>query len=359
MGYLGTELDKRIKQEHLAPLHVVQRPRPVRLEELGRKATPESAAETHVQVNGLWVPKQNLRDATLVSLGAQSHPRGLAYELDALTRARLCHVQRPDWVMSGWTAAAQWGLEYFVDDADTSVLAGGVSVVAEASSEIARRRKTRALAQIPTYCVDPEFRDLQVTAPILTLIHCLQSLWNGEHSWKIPAGTGLTDVGVQAIQLVDAMTRIFGIDPLELPAACAHHLDRRRMEVLTSWCDQGGGVAHGDADAADGPEDHAAEGQALHQPAGGACRRISVGSGARGSGRAKSDRRAAGPGVRGTEAGAAVRRVRTPASVGTGQGFPDQCGAGQSRLACGPGDEGTPGQGEGIREGPCRRRRVV
>lgn len=125
MGYQGTELDRRIAREHFAPLHVVQRPRPVRLRELGRKATPESAAETHVQVNGLWVPKQNLRDATIVSLGAQSHPRGLAYELDALTRARLCHLQHPHWVMSGWTAAAQWGLEYFVDDAGTSVLAGG------------------------------------------------------------------------------------------------------------------------------------------------------------------------------------------------------------------------------------------
>lgn len=240
MGYQGTELDRRIGREHFAPLHVVQRPRPVRLRELGRKATPESAAETHVQVNGLWVPKQNLRDATLVSLGAQSHPRGLAYELDALTRSRLCHVQHPHWVMSGWTAAAQWGLEYFVDDADTSVLAGGVSTVAASSSEITRRRKTRALAQIPTYRIDPEFRDLQVTSPVLTLIHCLKSLWSGEHSWKIPVGTGLTDAGVRAVQLVDAMSRIFGIDPQELPEACAHHLDRRRMEVLTSWCDQGG-----------------------------------------------------------------------------------------------------------------------
>ncbi len=125
MGYQGTELDRRIAREHFAPLHVVQRPRPVRLEELGRKATPESAAETHVQVNGLWVPKQNLRDATIVSLGAQSHPRGLAYELDAVTRARLCHLQHPHWVMSGWTAAAQWGLEYVVDDAGTSVLPAG------------------------------------------------------------------------------------------------------------------------------------------------------------------------------------------------------------------------------------------
>lgn len=240
MGYQGTELDRRIAREHFAPLHVVQRPRPVRLEELGRKATPESAAETHVQVNGLWVPKQNLRDATIVSLGAQSHPRGLAYELDALTRARLCHLQHPHWVMSGWTAAAQWGLEYFVDDAGTSVLAGGVSTVAASSSEIARGRKTRALAQIPTYRIDPGFRDLQVTPPVLTLIHCLKSLWSGEHSWNIPVGTGLTDAGVRAVQLVDAMSRIFGIDPQELPEACAHHLDRRRMEVLTSWCDQGG-----------------------------------------------------------------------------------------------------------------------
>ncbi len=240
MAYMGTELDMRIDRGHLAPLHVVQRPRPVRLEELGRKATPESAMETHVQVNGLWVPKQNLREATLVSLGAQSHPRGLAYRLDALTRARLCHLQHPHRVMSGWTAASEWGLEYFVDDADTSVLAGGASMVAASASELTRRRRTRALARIPTYCIDPEFPELQVTAPILTLIHCLQSLWNGGHSWTVPAGTGLTDSGAQAVQLVDAMTGLFGIDPQELPGSCAHHLGRDRMEQLVVWCDRGG-----------------------------------------------------------------------------------------------------------------------
>lgn len=205
-----------------------------------RKVTPESVVETHVQVNGLGVPKQNLRDATIVSLGAQSHPRGLVHELDSLTRARLCHVQHPHRVMSGWTAAAQWVLEYFVDAADTSALAGGVSTVAASSSEIPRRRKTRVLAQIPTYRINPEFRDLQVTPPVLTLIHCLKSLWSGEHSWNIPVGAGLTDARVRAVQLVGAMSRIFGIDPQELPEVCAHHLDRRRMEVLTNWCDQGG-----------------------------------------------------------------------------------------------------------------------
>jgi hypothetical protein len=79
-----------------------------------------------------------------------------------------------------------------------------------------------------------------VTAPVLTLIHCLQSLWSGEHSWVVPVGTGLTDTGTQAVQLVDAMCRTFGIDPEELPEACGHHLDRNRMELLTGWCDRGG-----------------------------------------------------------------------------------------------------------------------
>jgi hypothetical protein len=240
MGYLGTELDRRIMRGRVTPLHVAQRPRPVRLSELGRKASaPEQLEATHVQVDDLWVPRQNVRDAALVSLGAQSHPRGLAYDLDALTRARLCHLRYPHRVMAGWAAASEWGLDCFVDDADTSVLAGGVTMVTASSTDISRRRRTRALARIPTYRIDPEFPDLQVTAPVLTLIHCLQSLWSGEHAWKIPEGTGLTDTGARGVQLVDAMSRTFGIDPRELPGACAHHLDRSRMELLTSWCDQG------------------------------------------------------------------------------------------------------------------------
>lgn len=244
MAYLGGALDRKITQERITPLHVVQRLRPVRPEELGISASSPDPTETHVEVDGLWVPRQNLRDATLVSLGGRSHPRGLTYDLDAVTRARLCHLQRRGQVMSGWSAAAEWGLEYFVDDADTSVLGGGVSRVATSPSEISRRRRTRALAQIPTYCVDPEFRDLRVTAPVLTIIHCLQSVWAGTHSWPLPAGAtparaGLTGTGVRAVQLIDAMCCLYGVDPAELPAACAHHLDRDRMETVVAWCDQG------------------------------------------------------------------------------------------------------------------------
>lgn len=47
MGYQGTELDRQTGLEHLAPLYVVQWWRPVRLEEVGRKVTSESVAETH------------------------------------------------------------------------------------------------------------------------------------------------------------------------------------------------------------------------------------------------------------------------------------------------------------------------
>ena len=39
---------------------------------------------------------------------------------------------------------------------------------------------------------------------------------------------------------MDAMCRTFGIDPAELPEACAHHLGRSRMELVTGWCDRGG-----------------------------------------------------------------------------------------------------------------------
>jgi hypothetical protein len=108
VAYRGGELDGRIMRGWVTPLHVAQRLRPVRAGELGRKAaSPELLEETHVQVNGLWVPKENVRDAALVSAGAQAHPRGPAYELDAVTRARLRHLAHPDRVMAGWTAAAE------------------------------------------------------------------------------------------------------------------------------------------------------------------------------------------------------------------------------------------------------------
>ncbi|MGP9723996.1 endonuclease domain-containing protein [Corynebacterium sp. AOP40-9SA-29] len=217
MAYKGGELDQWIWARWLPQEHLLTRPVPTLAE----------------------VPAGCLRPAVDVSFGAAGHPRRIAYELDAVTRSRLLHLRRPAWTASVWSAAAMWGLEYFVDSADTCALTSGVTRPATGPDEVSRRRLTRQLREIPPMRPDRYHPYLQVTPPVLTLVHCLQSVLSGGHSWLVLPGTGLTDTGVRAVQLVDALCRIFRIDPAVLPDVCGHHIDRNVLRSVVGDCDRG------------------------------------------------------------------------------------------------------------------------
>lgn len=250
MAYLGGELDRRIIDAWTAPERVRYRPAPLDPSRLGPAPLDPALlgpvdlgaggpGEQFVERRGLLVPQSAVRDAATVSLGASAHPRGIGYDLDAVTRGRMVHSDHPGWILSCWTAAAQWGLEYFVDDADTCALTGGSPRLAAGSDDITRRRRTRQLSLIDPVATDERCPELLVTPPVLTTVHCLQSVLAGQHAWKVLPGSGLTDTGVRAVQLLDGLCRIYGIDPQELPAACGNHIDRDFLTTVVGYCDRG------------------------------------------------------------------------------------------------------------------------
>ncbi|OLT56162.1 hypothetical protein BJF89_12110 [Corynebacterium sp. CNJ-954] len=235
MAYQGTALDEHIRRNWAPPEHMSRRPVPATSD----KKPPGQGNDDWVMRHGFHVPRSCLREDRDVSLGASTHPRHTRYDLDALTRSRLLHIRRPSWTLAEWSAAAQWGLEYFVDSADTCALTSGVTRHANGPEDVSRRRRTRQLLAIPTVRTDPHFPHLRVTPPILTLIHCLRSVLGDGHSWHVPHGAGLTDSGLRAVQLIDSLCRTFRIDPDDLPAACAHHIDQDFLRTVVGFCDRG------------------------------------------------------------------------------------------------------------------------
>jgi hypothetical protein len=192
------------------------------------------------QVGDLWVPNGALRPPDQVRWGSAAHPRGLAYDLDALTRIRMAVTRRPDWIAHSWSAARLWGMPYFCDDADTCVLSGGRRRSATTAGEVSRYRREGTLASVrPWYRVDREMPDLGVTPPSLTVAHCLRSLRAGDHAWSVPPGTGLDDRTVRAVQFVDAACDLFGCDPSVLVGACGGQYSQRDLARIATLADRG------------------------------------------------------------------------------------------------------------------------
>jgi hypothetical protein len=92
---------------------------------------------------------------------------------------------------------------------------------------------------VRSVAADPLCPSLQVTPPVLTLVHCLQSVWRGDHRWHVPGGTGLSDRGLRAVQTVDALCALFGVAPADLPAACRDQFRAPTLHRIVAAADQG------------------------------------------------------------------------------------------------------------------------
>jgi hypothetical protein len=226
--YRGGEIDRQVSDTWTPP---------GRLTATGAPVDRETAGYT--EVNGLWVPTGALRDDDDVARGRRSHPRGIGYRLDALTRARILAGRHPDWVLSGWSAAGVWGLPWFCDDADTCAVAPVTPRLARDAADCTVRRRTPALAGVATVAVDPLCPSLRITPPVLTVIHCLQSVWRGDHRWDVPGGTGLSDRGLRAVQTVDALCTLFGVAPAALQEACRDQFRAAVLRRILAVADQG------------------------------------------------------------------------------------------------------------------------
>ncbi|WP_145942709.1 hypothetical protein [Corynebacterium glyciniphilum] len=240
MGYQGHALDSDIIRQWSVPTRVHRTIRPDTLENHCGRARGVRA-DAFTDVGGFWIPTTAVRDAGVVKLGAREHPRGIAYDLEALTRARLTHIAHPGWTGAAWSAASVWGMPYFCDDADTCVLSGGDRRIATHAGETTRHRRAGWMTDLPSVVnVDPEFPRLPVTSPVLTIIHCLRSLRSGEHSWSVLPGTGKDDVTVRSVQFIDAACQLFSIDPVVLVDACAGLYPGRDLRRMVSLADRGG-----------------------------------------------------------------------------------------------------------------------
>lgn len=233
--YRGGELDQAVASAWEEPeaLRGTACPVPV---VLAGESPPD---ERYAQVNGLWVPSSSIRPEDDVARGAGQHPRGPAFHLDALTRGRSHAHRHPGWTLSAWSAADTWGLPWFCDDADTCMIGDTTPRTARDPDDCTVRRRTPALKSVPDMQIDPLYPDLRVTPPVLTLIHCLQSVWRGDHRWFPVQGTGLTDRGLLAVQTVDAFCALFNLSPTALPDACRDQFSARTLKRIVSVADQG------------------------------------------------------------------------------------------------------------------------
>lgn len=233
--YWGGEIDKIVASAWEEPeaLRTTARPVPVALP---GESPPD---ERYTQVNGLWVPVSSVRRDKDVARGAGQHPRGHAFHLDALTRSRIQADRHPGWTLSAWSAADAWGLPWFCDDADTCMIGDTTPRTARNVDDCTVRRRTPSLKNVPDIQIDTLPPDLRVTPPVLTLIHCLQSVWRGDHRWFPIQGTGLTVRGVQMVQTVDAFCALFDLSPTVLPDACRDQFSARTLKRIVSVADKG------------------------------------------------------------------------------------------------------------------------
>lgn len=229
--YRGGDIDKEVASSWEEPEFLRGTPRP------GTGESPPG--EDYTQVNGIWVPTASIRPDEDALRGAGHHPRGHAFNLDALTRARIWADRYPGWTLTAWSAAKAWGLPWFCDDADTCAIAETTPRRARDARDCTVRRRTPSLKTVPDMRIDPLCPDLRVTPPVLTLIHCLQSVWRGEHRWQVVPGTGLTDRGLLAVQTIDAFCAHFDLSPAVLPDACRDQFSAPALKRIVAVADQG------------------------------------------------------------------------------------------------------------------------
>ncbi|AGP30367.1 hypothetical protein A606_03580 [Corynebacterium terpenotabidum Y-11] len=232
--YRGGDLDQMMADARTTAEHLRAAP-PTRV----RPGVDDREDSGYVEVNGLWVPSSSLRVDEDADRGARHHPRRLRYALDALTRARILGQRQRGWTLSCWSAASEWGLPWFCDDADTCAIAPVTPRTARDANDCTVRRRTPALAAVDPVQIDPRCPDLRVTPPVLTLVHCLQSVWRGGHSWYAVPGTGLTDRGLRAVQIVDAFCTLFNVAPSALLDACRDQFNASALKRILAVADQG------------------------------------------------------------------------------------------------------------------------
>lgn len=176
----------------------------------------------------LYVREEDKRDSWSVAMDAREHPRGIHYPVPAAARAVVHAVECPGSVVSGFSALALYGLPFFVEGADTTLLANVRRNTTATSKSPAIRRRTSAALEIQT--LRHRGVTIEAVSPRVAVVQALDQLRHREHRWRTVDIDGFAAIDVMAIQLVDCARQFFGLTCEELEAAGKNRIERRWLQ---------------------------------------------------------------------------------------------------------------------------------
>lgn len=189
-----------------------------------------STHATGVQVSAsLWATACPFRPGRLAAREAKSHPSNTAYLVPAGLRAVALSRENPGYVLSGLSALAVYGLQFFVDSCDTTMI-GPVRATLPGGPTSARVKRKD---QIVAWTVNWQGLKVPATPPASALIEAIQDIRAGVHTWEVPTWVG-DDVAFRTISLIDACRRHLGITPDTIRSAARGKVSRRWLEKILS-----------------------------------------------------------------------------------------------------------------------------
>lgn len=177
-----------------------------------------------------YLAAEECREEWVVAHDAKHHPRGVAYPAPAAARAAAHAAEHPGCVVSGFGALALYGLGYFVDGADTTLL--HPRAVNSHGDSITPSLRRRSRAPLEVWQLEHRGCTFNAAAPSAALVQALQDLRSGVHRWKAVDVPGLTPEQVMAVQLVDCARRFLGLTPEQILDAARGKLNRRWLESI-------------------------------------------------------------------------------------------------------------------------------
>lgn len=174
-----------------------------------------------------FLSHQCLRSEGLARSQARVHPRGIEYRASASARAVAMAREHPGHVLTGLSALALFGLDFFADGCDTT-MHGPVERTVHATAWTPYiQRKPDARSPRDVWSVRFQGEELLVSTPPDSLIDALLHLRNHIHTWHVLTVPGLSAVEVRAVQLVDMCRRYLGIQVADIKDAARGRISRK------------------------------------------------------------------------------------------------------------------------------------
>lgn len=153
--------------------------------------------------------------------------------LDAVTRARIWHLQFPRCVIGGWAALAYYGLAFDRLEAPQTLYC------TRFQRRIAGAHFRKVSAPVPSTTPDPAFPGLRVATIPHATVDCLLQLRAGDCSWWVTRIEGLTFAEIRQVQLIDALRWAKLLTCEDLVTAARHRMNKGEVKRLIELSDDG------------------------------------------------------------------------------------------------------------------------